>query len=182
MSIERDQFRAMIILGVMTGIFGLGFWLPNHLHENRLHAQLKMAEDSLKAEQHDPEKLAVMVRQVSDLKALTLQSQKYVPQSDELADLLRQLSIELERQRVTGQEIQTGTIIHGQEYSVVPITLRFKGSFPAVFGFLQRIESMQRMIRVTKLDFDGDAAHVNELLSVRIELYTFFAEVKGAGQ
>lgn len=182
MLIEKDQVRAMIILGVMTGIFGLGFWLPNRLHENRLNAELEDVKESLVVDKHDPEKLAVMVRQVGDLKALTQQSQKYVPQSDELADLLRQLSIELERQSVSGQEIQTGTIIHGQEYSVVPITLRFKGSFPAVFGFLQRIESMQRMIRVTKLDFDGDSEHVNEPLRVRIELYTFFAQVQGVSQ
>ena len=182
MLIEKDQTRAMIILGVMTGVFALGFWLPNRLLENRLQAELTEVQETLAVDRHDPEKLAVMVRQVSDLKALTQQSQKYVPQSDELADLLRQLSIELERQSVSGQEIQTGKIIHGQEYSVVPITLRFKGSFPAVFGFLQRIESMQRMIRVTKLDFDGDSERVNEPLRVRIELYTFFTEVDGGNQ
>lgn len=176
MSIERDQMRTMMILGVMTGVFTLGFWLPNHLHEKRLNRQLQVAEKNLSEVHHDPEKLAVMVRQVADLKAMSQQSQKYVPQTDELADLLRQLSIELERQHVSGQEVHTGGIIHGQQYSVIPVTLRFKGSFPAVFGFLSSIESMQRMIRVTKLDFDGDAQQVNELLSVRIELYTFFSE------
>ena len=181
MSIERDQMRAMLILGVMTGIFTLGFWLPNHLHEKSLHAQLQSVKHELATNHHDPDKLAMLVRQVSDLKSLTTQSQKYVPQSDELADLLRQLSVELQRQHVTGQEIQTGSIVDGDEYSVVPITLRFKGSFPAVFGFLKRIESMQRMIRVTKLDFDGDATHINQPLSVRIVLYTFFSEAQ-AGQ
>ena len=85
----------------------------------------------------------------------------------------------LDRQHVVGQELQTGNIIQGEEYGVIPITLRFKGSFPAVYGFLQGIESMRRMIRITKLDFDGDAQRVEEPLAVRIELYTFFSKPQG---
>ncbi len=179
MSIERDQMRVMLVLGVMMGVFVLAFWLPNHLHEKRLHAELANAKQSLHVDNHSPEAMAGMMRQVTDLRTLTHQSQKYVPQTDELADLLRQLSIELYSQKVTGQEIQTGSIVHGDQYSVIPVTLRFQGSFPAVFGFLQRIESMRRMIRITRLELDGDAQRVNEPLAVLVELYTFFLKPQG---
>lgn len=179
MSIERDQWRTLMVLGVIAGVFTLAFWLPNHLHEGRLYAKLAQADASLSGEGHRPEKLAGLVRQVADLQAVTHQSQKYVPQSDELAELLRQLSMELQAQRVVGQEIQTSAIIHGDTYSVIPVTLRFEGSFPAVYGFLQRVESMRRMIRITRLEVDGDVQRVDQPLSVRVELYTFFARPSG---
>jgi len=179
MSIERDQIRVMMVLGVTMAVFILAFWLPNHLHENRLHAELDVANKSLHQVNHNPQALAGMMRQVTDLRMLTHQSQKYVPQTDELADLLRKLSMELRDQQVIGQEVQTGSIVHGDKYSVIPITLRFQGSFPAVFGFLQRIESMRRMIRITRLEIDGDAQRVNQPLSVRVELYTFFMKPQG---
>jgi Tfp pilus assembly protein PilO len=182
MRFERDQLRVLIILGVMLSIFMVAFWLPNRLHERRLHAELIKADQHLAGDQRSPDALASMVKQAADLRSLTQQSQKYVPQTDELSQLLRQLSLELEGQHVTGQEIQTGSIVHGEVYSVVPITLRFKGSFPAVYGFLKRIESMNRMVRITRLELDGDAQRTDELLTIRLEIYTFFSKPGQGGR
>jgi Tfp pilus assembly protein PilO len=175
MRIERDQAVTLLIVLLFVAAAVVGGWLPRRLQEQRLRDQIDTLKSQLGQESSNTPELGKLSRNVGDLRKAVHESSRFVPRDPDLADLLRSLSATLADLKVTDQEIQTQPIVAGAEYSVIPITLRFRGPFPAAYGFLRRVETMRRMVRVTRFDVAGSAEHPDDPPSVRVELCGFYA-------
>ncbi|MEE9212496.1 MAG: type 4a pilus biogenesis protein PilO [Phycisphaeraceae bacterium] len=175
MRIERDQVKTMLILVSLSGAFALGVYVPNKLKAANLDARIAKARYQLGFELADTRSLRRLAEDVAQLQQAVSGAQRYVPQRDELADLLRQISHQLNDQQVGEPEFQTEPIRHGPDYSVMPVSLRFTASFPEVFGFLRQIELMHRLIRIERLMIEADTGDPTRPLKVEIELSTFFS-------
>ncbi len=173
MRIEKDQKRTLATVGILVAAFVVGLWLPHRLQERRLHQQIKAAQKQLGFDRASSQGLGKLARDVIALREVTDQSQKYVPQETELAPLLRQLSTNLQTLDTSDQVMETETSTTGQDYSVIPVTLKFKGSFPSAFGFIKNIESMRRLVRITRLYARSDASKPGEPLTVEIQICAF---------
>ena len=159
----------------LTLAFVLVAWLPQHrtittrleqiaAYQERLAAGLKSAPA--------PANTAQSVNIISDAHLDIA-----VPTRSDLGTLLSQLGEDLNAASVTDRKLQARAIANSGQFSRIPLTLHFQGSFDALFTFLKRIEARARVIRIDRLvaKRPGDNAPA-ATLNIDIELSTFFRE------
>lgn len=175
MRVERDQIRTLLVLVGLTGLFAVAVWMPLQARHRELKSQIRSVEQQARAERRSTVGLTALGEQIVALRKTVNGQEKRIPEQADLASLLRQWSRELENRQVTDLEIQTQPVVHGADYSMAPITLKFRSSFGAVFGFLRYIESMPRVTRLSRLTLNADPANDDEnALVVHLELSTFY--------
>jgi len=173
MRVERDQFKAGMVVVGMFVVFGLGVLWP--LSRKRANVETSITELDTQISQNRTATvgLTALGEQIVDFQQQIDNSHKIVPRDSELASLLRKWSNELEAQQTTDQDIQTQPTVLGEDYNLIPIRLKFRGSFMAAFRFLRHIESLNRLIRIGQLEVTGNPERPDEPLMIRIELVTF---------
>jgi len=176
MRIEKDQIHTLAILGGLAVVFALVLWLPLHLRSQQLSERIEHAEEQLGFDRQSTAGLGRLANDVVKLEQIVNGAQKYVPEQAELADFLRNLSTELNDIEVRDREVETLSIVDSKHYSIIPVNLRFRSSFPKVYLLLKQIESHRRLIRVNRLEIDTENdADADGLMSVRMELATFYS-------
>ena len=181
MRIDRSEVRALVLGLLVAGAMIAGLWWPTHARRRALTAQIEQADSVLRDSGAKDVGLSALAQKVELLKTSADAAQQRVPTQLGLGDLLRQLSLQADAQQVTSLEVSTKSIIAGPDYSIIPLTVQFHGLFPSVFGFLQAVEQMPRLVRVNRVDLHGVPSKPGDPLAVTIELYTFFvpgAEVR----
>jgi len=179
MPAERGQIRTLMILGALTVTFVLGLWLPFRAKRVKIEQQLSTLDADIDAEQQGTVGLATIGQKIVSLSHAVARFDKIVPREPELASLLRELTGELENQDVTSLNIVPGKAVEGDNYCLVPISLAFDGSFHVLFGFLGRIESMDRLVQINTIDATGNPDNPDAPLAVRIELSVFYMPTIG---
>lgn len=175
MPVERDQIRTLLLAGGAAALFVAMMWLPHSMKAKQLEERIRQTKAQLEVDRAAGAHLSVLATNVSDLQSKLDGTLKHIPSEGELAVLLRQIGSELEAQRVVDQETRTQPVVVGSNYSIMPITLQFRGSLASVFGFIRGIESMPRLVRVTRFEVRGDPTAEGRLLMARIELCAFFS-------
>ncbi|MCX5661746.1 MAG: type 4a pilus biogenesis protein PilO [Planctomycetota bacterium] len=175
MRIEKDQKRMALILAGMALVFTAGFWLPQHLREEKLNKIITGVAESAGLETVDLRRLPPLIKEVNALtKELEAQT-RFVPEDAQLAPLLKSISGELSARAVRDAETQTLPVVAGARYCVLPVSLRFQGSFPAAYHFLSTIESSRRLVWVTRLEMTRPAEASAQDVSVVVELCSFYS-------
>lgn len=174
MRIERDQLCTILIVLGLVAIYAVGVWIPHRKRTENVRRQIKEATQQLEVDRANSRKLDSLARKVFDLKQVVSSAPQIVPREGELAGLLKRLSADLEYQGAADQAIEVRPTIETREYSVIPVTLRFRASFAGVFSFLKKIEAMDRLVRIEQLSLEGDPERPTKPLAVDIELGAFF--------
>jgi Tfp pilus assembly protein PilO len=182
MRINRSQVRLALVIVGLSLAFIFALWLPQQGRERRLQARIEAAQQQRVAERDHAADLANLSRTVAQLRTTVAQAPRSVPPQGEMAALLRQLTAEAGQDRLGQQEVGTQQVIVGTDFCLMPLNLSMKGSFPAVFAYLDRIESLPRIMQINRLDVSGNAAKPADPVAVRIELSAFFLPAEEAAQ
>lgn len=156
-------------------------WLPLRMKTDVLESRLQAARAASNPPNADADDLKGLTATVDSLRLNAGADRRVVPAAPELAELLKQLGGALEELSVTEQEIQTQPVAIGARYGTIPVTLRFHADFPSVCKFLARIESLGRVIQVTRVGIEAErsTAKGQQAPQVQIELVAFFAPKEG---
>ncbi len=173
MRAEKDQIRAFLVLVLLVGAFVGGVWYPIHSKQKQVAAEIAAIEQANQTDRTTTVGLPALGQQIVAMEHTVDSMDKIVPRETELASLLRQWSTELEAQQVDSQDIQTKPIVRGADYNLIPIEMRFRGSFMSAFRFLRHVEGLNRLIRISELEARGNPDRPDEPLVIRIKLATF---------
>jgi Tfp pilus assembly protein PilO len=183
MRIDRDQIRVVLILAALVALFIFAAYRPSLATAQNVRADIQRQKAQLGIAQNESRDLVRLVKNVEELRASLSGAQQYIPNENELADLLRNLSQTLDAQQVTGKELQTKAVIRGADYNVMPVDLKFTGSSKAVTNFITALETMPRLIRIDKLEVTcernrpaKDTEKSSDHLKIHMELSTFFSD------
>ena len=97
-----------------------------------------------------------------------------LPQRQELAGFLHEISANLSEEKLSNQIIQPGRPTRGSLYNRLPITMKFEGSFLALAGFLKRVDGMTRLTRIEQLSMAPKDS--GEDLSIELGMNIYFTE------
>ncbi|MCE9590969.1 MAG: type 4a pilus biogenesis protein PilO [Planctomycetes bacterium] len=175
MQIERDQVRTLAATGILCAAFVVAMWLPHAMKERDLRARIEKSRQAIEQDRAKTTVISDLSARVAGLKHEVDASKRYVAAESEVPSMLRDLSRELEARKVTEQEIQTQAVVECADFRVLPVSLRFKGSIESVMGFLNKIESMRQVLRVSRFELTHDAEPASTLLTARVELSAFYA-------
>lgn len=173
MRIEADQKNAAILLAGVAAVFILTVWLPTRAERAHVEGHIDTLEQQLGVDRNQTGSLDDLRAAVDRMRRTIDESDKIVPAEDDLAGLIRQLSARLARHGLTDQEILTEAIVAGRDYNMIPLTLRFRGSYDAVFSFIKDTEAMRRLVRIDELVINGEPSRTHHPVSVRVRLTTF---------
>ncbi|MEX0777601.1 MAG: type 4a pilus biogenesis protein PilO [Phycisphaeraceae bacterium] len=175
MRFERDQVRTLMIFAVLGAVFALGLWLPMHYRGGSLRQRVEEAQRQIAGDRARAASLDELDQEIAQLKAALNNSPGQVPQTGELANLLRRVSNLMHAQDLKEQQVVTQSVTQGQDFSIIPLSLEFKGTFTQVARFVREVETMERLIRVTRLEVRGVNKEPGGPVSVGVDLCTFFA-------
>lgn len=173
MSIAKDQLRVAAIIAVLIAVFIGAGYVPQRWATQRYRDQIAEAKLQLGVDLAGSKELAILAAEVDELQRQAGSTSKEVPAESELAELLRGLSGLLQVQGVGDKEVQTRPAVQGVDYSLLPVSLRFSGTFRDTYRFLSEVETMRRLIRVDRLELRQ--GRNTDTLEVRVELGTFFS-------
>lgn len=174
MRVERDQLITLGLLLAMVAGFLAVHWAPRRIQVARLNARVAAARAELASASPPGGRLVTLARDVARLEQNAAAQRREVPREPGLGGLLRHLTAELENLQVADQEMQTQPTVKGANFAVIPVTLRFRGSFASAFTLLHKAESLPRLVRPTLLELRGDVSKRHEPLQVRLELCAFY--------
>jgi Tfp pilus assembly protein PilO len=175
MRIESDIKATAAVIALIAVGFVAVCWWPRHQERGDLQARVEAHKKQLGVDRAGAQGLTELRQRVADLRQQALTTKKIVPPTSELADLLRRLTRDLDEHDMQRLEVQTETIVEAPDFNIIPLSLKFEGTYDGVFGFVKSVESMSRLTRINKLEVIGAPTKQSELVSVRLELTTFSA-------
>ncbi|MBL0922561.1 MAG: type 4a pilus biogenesis protein PilO [Phycisphaerales bacterium] len=79
---------------------------------------------------------------------------KPIPAQGDIAEFVRGLVTYLDRIGVVDRSIATGTPARENDVMAAPMTLTMTGDFMAVFATLEHVESLPRLVRVSRMKLE----------------------------
>jgi Tfp pilus assembly protein PilO len=169
MSSSRHFVMAILALAVVVGLGGLLLAWPAYRQAAALNRQT--GELRAKGERYDLQaaEIAQLSADLDEAKQRVDTRLKLIPDTPDIAGLMRVLSLAVDGSNVRDQMFDAGDpkdAAPGSDHSaqVTPLTIDLEARFDAVFALLRAAESMDRLLRVSSLRVvcnrpnDGDDA------------------------
>lgn len=178
MSIDRRTLWMLGGLVLAVAAYAGGVWWPSQSRMRQLRQDIAQAEKDLGIARDRTDGLSRLVGEVDDLRARVNSTNKIIPVADEMASVLRTLSVYVEDQDLAGQGLSTEPTIVAPNYLTMPVRIQFTGDSLSAFEFVHRLESMPKMVQVEELEMkkqegtDGD-------VQATLKLNTYFTATEG---
>jgi len=156
MSNKRKPMLRYIIAGLVIAGVGTGLIAPRWAAIRAVRAEISKLEADLGIQRGRTDGLSALAMRVETLRERVESHNKVVPERVELAQLLRELNRRIEAEDLTSQGISTGRMEAGVETTALPLELTLSGDGPAIFRFIDRVESMPRVIQIDFLELKRD--------------------------
>ncbi len=179
--LHRDQAKMLAVVCGLVAAFIIGFWMPRKARENHLWRAVEQSQQLVEQSDMGGSGLIRLAGQVVQLQNAAAQAEKYVPEGDHLADLLRSLSTSLAEIEAQSVITETQPPVIGPQYGVIPVKQRFRASFTQVHDYLQRVEAIQRLVQINHVQVRRPMRESDPLLEISIDLSAFFIPETGGG-
>lgn len=136
----------VLLIGVGVG----GAIVPTVREGRRLDRELAQKRTEAARPVGGPEVISTLVDKQEQLRKLYGDRMRPIPKDSNIADLMGSLAEELNRLGLTASEITTGSASTLDEADSMPMSVKVKGPFVAVFEAVQHIERLDRLVRVQK--------------------------------
>ena len=172
--LDRFGKDTLVMLGlaaaVVIGAVALVF-MPQSGQLKRLKTQITAQQSTLRAESEQASVVPELVRQVEGMKHRYKDFDHRLPKRTELGGFLRDIASHLDEQQLSNQSIEPGNPTRSELFHTLPITMRFRGSYMNIARFLQRLDEMERLSRVEKLQIGRDEGQQDLKAEMQINIY-----------
>jgi len=173
--LSRDNLIVLGILAVVVLTYSLVVYRAQSKSLDAAQVEMAERQRQLEANTRQATRVPPMIRQIEKMKQRFNQDwHRRLPQRQELAGFLREISSNLAQENLSNQMIQPGNPGRGRLYNRLPITMNFEGDFLALAGFLGRVDKMTRLTRIEKLIIQP--ARLGDGLSVELGMNIYFTD------
>ena len=187
MRLEKDQWRTVLIAGGMVLLFVGVVWYPDRRERARIDERTEAAYTELGIGNDTSQAVGQWHTRVVKLRAEKDAFEAYVPQQNEMAQVLHGLTQGLRANGIEEQEVETGKPTAYAKYTATPLMLEFEAPFPVAYAALRRVEKLPRLMRIDgfSLEHASDGTHADcddvchGVLRVRLDLQAFHTTNQG---
>lgn len=155
--IDARTFRLSIGLSlVVVAGLSLGVY-PGVRSYSRLTGKVAAAEAAVERAADQPNRLVRETEALEQLRAFVDDATRPIPSAGDVAGLIRDLVTHLDALGVQDREISAGAAAPSADIRSLPMTLSLKGDFGQIAGALERIESIDRLLRLSRLSVERDS-------------------------
>ena len=174
---------SLIVFGILTvlAICAMVFvYVPQHGKLKEISSQVATKQAALEADAQKVSIIPQMLRHIEAMKKRYNEGwEKKLPRLKELGGFLREISQNLEEADLSGKLIESGNPKKEELFHTLPINMRFQGSFDALSGFLSRLDAMERLTRIQKLNITADTKEAPAKLDVHLRMNIYFTDSEG---
>jgi len=184
-AVDRQQLLILVVASVMLGSFVLFILWPRHCEladlDDAVRRQRRLLSQHVAASQ---EGMLVSAR-IPGLRKVQAQVEKRLPTGPQVADFLQMMNAALADMPSVSHEVtRSGTATEGSTPSV-PLCLRLRGPFEAVYRSLGAIERLDRLSRFRRVRFSTTEAGDGVLAEAEFDIYYLpdgAADERGRGE
>ncbi len=140
-------------LALVAAGLGLGV-LPASNSLRNASSDIQRARSALEAASDRPAALERNDATLAGLRAFAEANSKPIPTEGDIAEFVRGLVTYLDRIGVQDRSISTGTPARENDILAAPMTLTMTSDFLGVFATLEHVESLPRLVRVSRLKLE----------------------------
>jgi type IV pilus assembly protein PilO len=161
---------------VLVGLFYFLFFQVNYDEITRLTKQVETANEDLKKVRKAARNLPVHQKELEDARKLFETTSTLLPKSQEIPNLLRNIS---DLGRVSGLDFMSfvpGVEIPKDFYAEIPIDIKIKGPYHNHGLFLDKVSKLERIVTVNNIKTEKVEQDNNEMMlysSCRLITYRF---------
>ncbi len=169
-----DTLQKKLIGGVTVLLlaFGAAVLWPVIRESSKLRAEIAETKQKLASTQAETAGLASVAASVKQIRSEISTNNKRIPTQGETAELLRELTTELQSQRLSDPSITSMPSVPGADYTRLPIQIAFKGSAMGAFRFINKVEAMPRLVHMQRLHLQASDKQPDQV-DADLELHTF---------
>lgn len=173
----RMMKDSWVVLGTLAGVVTAAVvfvYVPQGKRLDELRTALTTQELALAADATKAAVVPALLRQVESMKLRYKDFDRRLPKRRELGGFLRDISGHLNQGDLSNQLIEPSNPSREELFHTLPIIMRFKGSYLALAGFLQRIDKMERLTRVQTLKIAREKTGND--LDIELQMNIYFTE------
>ena len=147
----RAQFALIGVMVSLAALFYFAGYRPMTAHEKELLGQIVQMQQDLHTNQSQASRLPAVE---ADLRSLRTQLEGFrkLPQRPELGEFVNQITaISHETNMHNLSYTLTGAPHPHDQYTEQPVNLKFEGDFLSVFAFVDRVENLKRLTRISNI-------------------------------
>lgn len=172
-SSQRKRQRWVCIIAVLfVGDFILCGYLPAHqrlVALDRMRAQQKQVIQMAAAQSAE---LPGLERRLRGMERAVDGFDRRVPAERSLGTFLQQIAGIMTECQLTEQVVLPGKEWKNEELNCVPIHVACKGTLTDIFGFFQKVQSLDRLVRVQRVTLENDS-DLTGRISLQVEAVIF---------
>lgn len=154
----RAGLAAIVLLG-----FAVGIW-PNLSGASRLDAERRDLETRVERSDDGAAALDRLNATLVSLDADARRRLKDIPKDGDVGGLIRDMSHRFTELGLGRPEIKTGRPLEHDEARALPMTVELRGDFLRLMTAIAWLESLDRLLRVRKINFETPVGKDREIL------------------
>lgn len=172
MTFNLDKSSVLWTLGIagatvaFVGVVTLGQYRSLDAIKDHIAAE----QARLNASRNSPRSIATLQTDVAALAKQTGDFDRQIPREPDLGEVLRSLAQFAEAHDLRPDSIKPGEPTAFNKVSVLPVEVRIRGTFPAIFAMVRDIEAMPRLTHVVRCDITADEQPQGQEQTVTAEL------------
>lgn len=175
MRVSRDNWIVLGVLVAITVTYGFVVYRWQTSRLDGLRGQIAAQKRQQQADAAKAARVAPMIREIQEMKRrYNSDWNRRLPESQELAGFLREISGNLADENLSRPMIKPGDPTRGPLYNVLPITMKFDAGFLSLANFLKRVDGMARLTRIEQLSVHPRPD--NDKLSIVLGMNIYFTE------
>lgn len=174
MQIDHSQKKLLITLVLAVGAFVSLGWYPAHRDIGTLSEEVQSIQKQIDGFQGKTVGHAALFAEVQRMEAELASTSKVIPQQNELAGLIREISTRIDGQALGERELNTRPTVESDHYVTLPIDIACTGDSLSAFHFVNDLESMPQLVQLSGLYMSvdpKDPSHVKTELKVNTFFY-----------
>ena len=169
--IPNDTWVMVALLAAILGVFTLGIYLPQSRRMSELKAQIARDKSDIDRDAGAVGAVPEMLRKVRDLKEQYKDFDRRLPKEVDVGAFYKEVSASFTEQRLARPYMAIQSPVREELYTVLPIRLQTEGGYLAVGKLLERLDSMERLTLVEKLELKAMPKSSNVEVSMLVNIY-----------
>ena len=168
---------SLIVLGIVAAVTVAAFvtvFLPQSREMDDLRKEIASREAALATDAAKAAVLPAILRQVRAMQARYKNFDQKLPQQKDLGEFLTEVSKNMGSVGLSNQLIEPGVAKREALFHTLPIIMRFRGSYLSLASLLQRIDGMERLTRVRRMNIKTDPK--SDDLDIELQMNIYFTE------
>jgi Tfp pilus assembly protein PilO len=160
---EKQQIMICVVAGVVVCAFVLFWYLPLR-QKMKAVEQVKAAQTLAVAKgDADSKRLPVLEEQVLQLRSRLRNYERKIPEQGALGAFVRRIADLMNEYNLEEQVITPGAEVQAERFVCTPVKMQCKGQLGQVFKFYQRLQSLDRLVRIEQVKLSNDRGYKGQV-------------------